>query len=425
MLQFTNTPNAIVTTVRVNVTNFQTKVCETLTFKVELSHADKQTLIDLENQFYNALEEGTVESLNTAALIQDQIMLMLGQQGVRPAAYIALAEWPTEIVGVAFMQSTANPNKIYLAVNGKMSELEIPAKMKQLILRALEVGDSLKPITKFWISLLRNPIVRKETTEAAQQRVNAIVEYVTLTHVDSVLAEEYEELGYSREEAAKLATVPQTPLTREGLIQCKKVVAVEEDKMLYKFGYNDEGEVVRLLKTDVEGVNAELDEETGEVTIHQPTFSEDWIFSPYIYKNGEKFYTGEQLGYVYKIGQIARLENWDSVNTNMNASCVKGLHVGNQAYINSYENDRNATLDCLVSPLHIGAVSDGENVMRVLQFMPIAIRNRKVSNRNLYSSHNYSLHVENQWKKMAEEAVAQHSKEIEALNAKIEFLSNL
>jgi hypothetical protein len=427
MLQFVNSPATKTTTVTVLVVDFGTKTTHNQVFKVELNATEKKDLRVLETMILDAIDANDLE---LAKVAQNQLLEVLTAKqetnvGNVVSNYEIIVEWPTGIQDVNFVKSVANPDKVFLQVKGIVSALEFSSQLKLWVARAIEVGDVITPIVKFWISLLRNPIVRGEkTTEGAQNRVNAIANYVTATYVDKNLRAEYIEQGYSNEVATDLARVPQTPLTREGLIQAKKVVEVETERMLFKWAYGKDGEVVQTLR-DVEGVAETLNEETGEVEVTEPALAEDWLFSPYLIKDGEQFYAGDKLGYEYKVGQIARLESWDSVNTNLNASCVKGLHVGNQDYINSYENDSNVTLDCLVSPMHIGAVSDGENVMRVLQFMPIGIKNRQVANRNLYSSYQYNQVVEAEWKRMAEEAVAVNNEQIKAIVQQTAFINSL
>ena len=284
-----------------------------------------------------------------------------------------------------------------------VSSIPMPKTLVDRILSAVDKDHDVEPMIKFWTRLLRNPVIREQGE--MNRFATLLCDYVSATYVDPILEEQFLEQGYSESVARDYATIPQTPFTKEGLICTKKVVDPVFNSKVSEYTLDDNGRPVVSTKTDFQPT---LDPLTGEmVEVEDPeTFSEDWVFQPAIHLGGEKFACGSRKNvYIYMVGQEARLPSWESVNCNSNQGCVKGLHTGNQNYIKSWEHLNNVTLNCFVDPGEVGAVSQGEHVLRVRAFYPHSIKSREESNRQLYFSSDYAAQTDLVWEEDKKEAI--------------------
>ena len=227
--------------------------------------------------------------------------------------------------------------------------------------------------------------------------------YLNKTFVDPIAYDRFVKQGFTPKVATEKATVRQTPITNEGLLLMKKVVAPLGNE--YKFVYVD-GEVKAVLR---DGIDPVVDEYTGKLTFTDSRNAEDLAFEPIMQRDrGDAFYCGTDLGHIIRVGQIARLENWGQVNCDPYASCVKGLHVGNEDYIKSFQNENSVTLNMFVSPLDIGtvAINQEENVMRVLGYFPHSIKGKEETNKFFYHPSKYAEFTEARWAEFLQEFVA-------------------
>ena len=65
-----------------------------------------------------------------------------------------------------------------------------------------------------------------------------------------------------------------------------------------------------------------------KATQEQQLYLENMQFKPAIYKNGDKFYSGSELGYKYEIGKLAALPGWEYTSLVDESYHDKGLHMG-------------------------------------------------------------------------------------------------
>lgn len=299
----------------------------------------------------------------------------------------------------------------YLVHNSQILMVPIP---KVLVLYMKEAEDknlSTDPIIKFWIRLLRNPNIRKDSKEEVNQFVNDVCIYISQTFVDPVLKQRFlEEEGLSEEKAIEFATVRQTPITKEGLICTKKVVTPLYNKF---------------------SLTRELVESGEPITFGK--YNEDWVFEPVVMgKGGDAFYCGSSLGHELIVGQEVYHTSWDKINCNRNASCVKGLHTGNQDYINGWENDNNVTLNMLVCPSQIGAIPVTSwcggfeaGMMRVKSYFPVSIKNREDSNRNLYHSSTYAAKKDEEWEEEKNALLLEYADMVKNIDDWAEFVVSI
>ncbi len=310
----------------------------------------------------------------------------------------------------------------HLHFDNKTSPIPLPKAFVDRIKLAHEKQLPVTPLIKFIIRALRNPNVTSGVKAA--EFLDRLCGYVFETFVSPNLKAQYIKEGYSDEVATQMATVPQTPITQEGLLSTKKVVTPLYDRQRYKFIQDEEGNPKKVLRDEV---TKTVDENTGKVTISDPTHAEDWVFEPKIMgKSGDAFYSGDEkdapLGHEIRIGKEVRLPDWSKVNCNNNQSCVPGLHTGNFNYINHFETEDSVTIDMFVDPANIGAIPyyDAPGVLRCLAMFPYGIKSRKIENRNLYHSSKYAALNDTRWAEYKKEVMAKYDEELEALKAALE-----
>lgn len=208
--------------------------------------------------------------------------------------------------------------KFYLKQDDKVSVHPIPKSFVDRILKSLDKGIDVQPLIKFWTRVLRNP-------HFTHKKAKLICNYIAKTYVDhEQVSELVNEHGVSQDVAVERATGLQTPITQEGLLCTYKV----SREVFKKYALDEDGNKVLV---DRYTQTKTIDEDTGEVTVDKglPEYVEERVFEPAVVgQSHDAFYCGDKLGHQIKVGQVHYLPEWDQVNTNDNASCVKGLHVG-------------------------------------------------------------------------------------------------
>lgn len=299
---------------------------------------------------------------------------------------------------------------VYLKHKGEIAMVPMPKEFVEWIQDRIDNGETIEPIIKFWIRLLRNPNIRD--TEDATAFAKEVCLYVIQTTTDTSLYKTYVNKGYSDEVAKSMATVQQTPITDEGLIHTMKVVDVDVTTWQY-YDKDDKGQQVLKIRDDVK-----VDAEGGDLS--DPEKAEDWVFCPAIHKNGDKFYCGSEPNkYIYKVGHRAMLPSWDMVTKRKGAKHIgagPGFYVGNLDWIRSYEHRGNATLNCFVCPSKIGTVihwmvEDGGLIVK--EFFPHSIKDREFTNKEFYTSSAYGSMLDEEWIKEKEEIMKRFDTEKE------------
>ena len=302
----------------------------------------------------------------------------------------------------------AKTETYHLTVNGKTSPVEIPFIFVNKMKYAHDNGLPVDPIVKLLVRAIRGHVV--QNLSQANDFLYRLGQYAFQTFTDPDLFEKFTKEGYTKDVAQEMAQVPQTPITMEGLLCTKKVVTPVFDRMRFEHYLDEDGTPKLRLKGTV---TKSIDPETGKVTISDPVEAEDWVFQPAIMgTRGDAFYCGSgpeaKKGHEIRIGQRMWLESWDQVNCNNDQICVKGLHQGNQDYINYYETPGTVTLNIFVSPEYIGAIpfdSAEPGVIRTKEGFPHSIKNRNISNRNIYHSSDYAKQTDEVYAKNLTEAV--------------------
>lgn len=321
-----------------------------------------------------------------------------------------------------------NTRTYHLSIGGTKHPVPMPQKLADDLVEANDKGLPTDPIVKFWTRLLRNPNIHKNDPENVAGWTNSVVEYVTRTFTSPALYKQFTEQGFSSEVATEMATVRQTPFTMEGLICAKKVVSPLYDRTMYKYIKDENGEAKRVLRDNVQ---VTVDENTGD-TEKKVKYNEDWVFQPYIMgTSGDAFHSGlnSNPDHIIRVGFEMFLDSWDKVDCNFSRIGVKGIHTGNQDYINGYERENNVTLNCFVDPSEIGAVAAQDDVFRVRALFPYSIKDRETDNKNLYHSSEYAAQKDEEWaeirQKLQEEYQAKQEDYLKALESKANLTAGL
>lgn len=291
--------------------------------------------------------------------------------------------------------------------NGEVSEWIVPQPLVDRLLKSIELKMDATPLVKFFIRAIR-PVKGKVLTQEKLNRIALYVDYksVDVTFRDKLIKEE----GVSYAVATERAINYQTPVTMEGLLCTYKVSA----ELLNKFDVKTGDSKPRY--------EAEFDEDTGDlISDGIPEHVEDRVFYPVVQglQGGDEFFCEDVItgnakkGHLIRVGARHFLESWNQVNQNDDASCVKGLHVGNLDYIRNYQSSGTVTHNTFVDPMHIGAITnDGSGALRVLEYFTHSTKG--ANNRGIYHSSEYAKMTDAQWAvikaEIAEDAIERAEK---------------
>lgn len=333
-----------------------------------------------------------------------------------------------------FLSYDPNTKEYHLKQDGNVSPIPLPTNLVDKLKYAIDKELPVDPLIKFYSRILRNPrVYNVPSLKDAQDFLHEVFDYIFQTFVSPTLFKKFvEEDGLSEEVAREMATVPQTPITMEGLLLTKKVVNIKYDRQRYRYELNDEGEPTLKLR---DGVEKTIDEDSGEVTIEDPKVAEDWVFEPAMMgSRGDAFFSGEGEdaveGHEIRIGQRVWHDSWSKVDCDPRNSCRKGHHVGNQTYIDGWENSENATLNVALDPADIGCAPYAQSgpdagVLRTKGYMPLEFKDRTVDNRNMYHTSDYAAKKDAEWAKIRSEAIEELNTKLEEVQKEVEERKNL
>lgn len=304
-------------------------------------------------------------------------------------------------------------NTYHIVSDGVIADRPVNKFFVNKMLEAAEKGISPKPWLTFWVRLMRNPLYRKD-----KSKVKQIVEYLKATYVDEEGVKAKMEEGYSESVAKGLCTFDQISITEEGILAAFKYVELASDKFVVKKNEDGTQEIVR--QDRYERV-IEVDDVTGEIIkdeLDLPMEAEDFVFLPPVQRlQGDVFtcaplevaYDDAPKGHVIKVGNVHELtKGFGQVNTNDDATCVKGLHLGGYYYVQNYGGKTSYLVDCLVSPEDIGAVADirGDNTdgaIRCRRYMVVGAH-FQVS-RGMYHPSKYGALIDKEWEEMKKQLI--------------------
>lgn len=309
-----------------------------------------------------------------------------------------------------------------------VSALPMPQPLVDMILLSEQKGNNAQPLYKFWVNLLRNPIIRAwldaDKVENALSFANRIVKFITDIYVYPSLYNQYVEQGFTHELARELATVKQNPITQGGLVSVFKVVNQVDNR--YEWILDENKQAVRLLK---DGISVGVDKFTGEISVGDFEFAEDMVFYPAIMGTSGHIFTCEGNYDVYKghgivIGKEAALPA-DYVKKGLRMAAA-GFHGGNPTqYVNGYSNNKNFTLNIFVNPMYIHDIAPNEGAIVFEKYYPYSIYNRVVSYKEPYHPSAYADVTEAQWNVIRTETINSYKERLSEIEKKINYTAML
>lgn len=294
------------------------------------------------------------------------------------------------------------------------------------MIEANDKGLSPKPWLIFWVRLMRNNLY-----SSSKKKVQVLVDYLAAQYVDEDNIKKLEEEGYSNKVAKQLSTFDQISITEEGILAAFKYVALIDKK--YVVEKDDKGEQV-IKHVDMYERTLEVDPITGEITkdeLNLPSEAEDFTFEPPVCGQNHDPFTSKELSdtseapalaHTIKVGRIHELTpGFGQVNTNDDASCVKGLHLGGYYYVKGFGGATKYLVDCLVAPEDIGAVCDvnrtDDGAIRCRRYMVVGAH--FAVSRGMYHPSSYSKMLDTEWDAIKADIIEKLNKEKAALEAKL------
>lgn len=349
-------------------------------FSLPYNEGVYKVLSDLEEQYYYAPTASTANSILKDA--KDYI-----------AKQTSVEEVEHSNTGTTEMSKNLHHDggKFYLVgKNGVVSDIAIPKPIVDRMLEAFHEGITVEPYIKCWTLFLRNPNFSLEKAEL-------FAKYITMKHIDQDNVEKLVEEGYAHDTAVRMSTYDEVTITRSGLIST------------YKF--------LRVILKDGESIE-DVKARIGSDNTYDKVYAEDLRFLPPVMgRSGDALTMNGELTHEVQVGALHELQNWDQVNCNDSASCVKGIHAGNLTYIKGYGGGNTLLANALISPSDIGAFVQGygedSGAVRVIRNFIVSIN--IAPNRGRYHESTLLDKIESVWNEEREKAI----EETNALIAKI------
>ena len=286
----------------------------------------------------------------------------------------------------------------------KISTMPMPQSLVDRIMDSIDKNIDFLPVIKLWTRFLRNPLLKKKGADFAER----FADFVNMRYVHPANKAVYLEKGLAEDVAIELATVYQIKITNEGLLNGYKV----SRELLHSFDIETGEKVDRYKRT--------FNVDTGEIESEGlPQYIEDRVFEPAVMgTGGDAFYCGDNKGHHIKVGQTHSLESWDQINTNDNATCVPGLHIGGLRYIAWYAGEIH---NVFVDPMHIGAIPDSsDGAIRCLQYFVHS--SLAGVNGSMYHSSTYAAMTDEQWATLRLEIMTGNLEKAEQLRKEDQLL---
>jgi len=293
-------------------------------------------------------------------------------------------------------------NEYYLAFENYRSKKAIPKVLVDLINESYDKDIDFMPILKAWARLLNNPRYTKEMGNYFAKYLEA--EFVDTVEMNRLINEE----KIDPTVAKNMATYQDIAISKEGLLVTYKVAEIVTWEWLNVHDEENDS-YTKVMKKKYKTIPAVLDPTTGEVitpeSYEKPEFLEDYLFTPAIHKNGDKFYSGAKLGYVYEIGKMQHLPKKARRNL-QNTFGGGGLYTGGLNYIQNYGNNHTKTLVCFVNPADIISYQSEGQAFRTDAIFPNNVWDLDVPLKGIYHSSEYDKMSEERLDEIMKEAVA-------------------
>lgn len=294
-------------------------------------------------------------------------------------------------------------NEYFLTFDNFRSKQAIPKVLVNFIEDSYNKDIDFMPILKAWARLLNNPRYNEEMGRNFAHYLET--KFIDDVEVDRLINEE----KIDPEVAKAMATYQDISISQEGLLVTYKVAEVVTWQWVMEHDAENDT-YIKKLKNKYKIIPAQLDPTTGEVltpeSYEKPEFLEDYLFTPAIYKNGDKFFSGDKLGYIYEIGKTQYLPKKALRNLN-NTFGGGGLYSGGLNYIKHYKNDNCKVLVCFVNPADILSFQSEGHAFRTDALFPNNVWDIDVPLKGIYHSSDYDKLSEERLDAIIKEAVAE------------------
>ncbi len=286
---------------------------------------------------------------------------------VAQATGLLEVDYKSEVAAVnGFLKYLPNKGTYHLVINkGKKNEdiakVAIPEQLADMIIESYEENNDYMPLILAW--------ARFSSVHTSDAAVNYFGQYISAKFIDyDKAAKLEEEQGVVPEVARAMCTFQDIAITTFGLLATYKIV--DEVKKIWKLVKDKDDKTIKV-EVDAFPSTESIDAVTGEVTktLGKPEYLEEITFTPAIWHNGHKFFCGDKLGYMYKIGQEAVLPEEAPRNTE-NTFGGGGLYCGGLRYIQGYSNPKTETLVCFTDPAEIISFQAEGSAIRANRLFP-------------------------------------------------------
>lgn len=273
----------------------------------------------------------------------------------------------------------------FLTLDGVRSKHAIPESLVTFIEDSFDKDIDFMPVLKAWARLLTNPRYNKEMGMWFGK-------YVEATYTDTIEAEKISaEQEIEFDIAKNMCTYQDISIAQEGILVSYKVAEVVDWEYLME--HNEEDDTyTKVMKKKYKVIPAQIDTTTGEVitkeSYEKPASLEEYLFTPAICKDGDKFYSGQKLGYVYEVGKMQHLPKTAKRNL-QNTFGGGGLYTGGLRYIESYNSSSREVLVCFVNPADIISFQDEGGAFRTDAIFPNNVWDMDVPLKGTYHSSDY------------------------------------
>lgn len=315
--------------------------------------------------------------------------------------------------GGQFLWVNPHTGKIFLQINGKISDIPLPIALVDRIITSVEKKIDVLPLVKCWARFIRKVPGRPAYTP---ERGSMFAKYIDADYTDKVFADQLQDKnGLSADVAYARATTKQVAITQEGLLVCYKV----SKEILHRYELNENEEVVQKSR-----YKPTVDPDTGLVTYEEPQYVEERLFEPYVMgQGGDAFFSGDKKGHFIRVGHTHYLESWDQVSYPGH----KGLHCGGLKYIAGYQQEGTVTHNIFVDPMDIHTIAGlgygNDGAMTVKRYFVHS--SFAGPNKGIYHSSKYAALTDAEYASLIEAAVEQSQQQIDKIAADLDAAKNL
>ena len=276
--------------------------------------------------------------------------------------------------------------KYYLHFEAEVSKFAIPESLVQYIEESFDKDIDFMPVIKLWARFLGNPRINTALIDYFNAYINS--EYIDYASVAKLVKE-----GIDNADAVAMCTYPDIAITQEGLLATYKVA--EMVTWEYIMEKDEAGDWNKVKNPKYAVIPAVIDPTTGaeleKAYTQMPEFKEEILFTPAICRHGDRFYSGDKIGYIYEVGKIQKLPTKATRNLD-NTFGGGGLYIGGLKYIDGYHHPGSThVLTCFVNPGDILSFQSNGQAIRVDALMPNNVWVEGVKLEGMYHSSDYAV----------------------------------